>query len=78
MLYEVITIRVPGSQSSLAQERAAGRDIRPLYTPLDALKIAKENPDKKVIFFAIGFETTTPMTAALIDAAIKTGSYNFV
>ncbi len=69
-------IRVPGSKSSLAQERAAGRDIRPLYTPLDALKIAKENPDKKVIFFAIGFETTTPMTAALIDAAIRTGVKN--
>ena len=63
-------IRVPGSQSSLAAERAAGRDIRPLYTPMDALKIAKEHPDKKVIFFAIGFETTTPMTAALLHAAI--------
>jgi hydrogenase expression/formation protein HypD len=63
-------VRVPGSQSSLASERAAGRDVRPLYTPMDALKIAKENPDKKVIFFAIGFETTTPMTAALIQAAV--------
>jgi len=63
-------IRVPGSKSSLAAERAAGRDIRPLYTPMDALKIAGENPDKKVIFFAIGFETTTPMTAALIQAAL--------
>jgi len=64
-------IRVPGSQSSLAAERAAGRDIRPLYTPMDTLKIARENPDKKVIFFAIGFETTTPMTAALIQAALS-------
>jgi len=63
-------IRVPGSQSSLAAERAAGRDVRPLYTPMDALRIAKENPDKKVVFFAIGFETTTPMTAALIQAAL--------
>lgn len=63
-------IRVPGSQSSLAKERAAGYDVRPLYTPMDALKIAKENPDKKVIFFAIGFETTTPMTAALIQAML--------
>ena len=62
-------IRVPGSQSSLAAARAAGRDIRPLYTPMDALKIARENPEKNVIFFAIGFETTTPMTAALIHAA---------
>ncbi|WP_345970120.1 hydrogenase formation protein HypD [Sulfurimonas sp. HSL1-6] len=63
-------IRVPGSQSSLAVERAAGRDIRPLYTPMDALKIAKENPDKRVVFFAIGFETTTPMTAALLHAVV--------
>ncbi len=63
-------IRVPGSKSSLAKERAQGHDIRPLYTPLDALKIAKENPDKNVIFFAIGFETTTPMSASLIKAAL--------
>ncbi|HQS65620.1 MAG TPA: hydrogenase formation protein HypD [Sulfuricurvum sp.] len=59
-------IRVPGSESSLVEERARGCDIRPLYSPMDALKIAAENPTKKVIFFAIGFETTTPMTAALI------------
>lgn len=59
-------IRVPGSESSLVQERARGCDIRPLYSPMDALKIARENPTKNVIFFAIGFETTTPMTAALI------------
>ncbi|MDA3946209.1 MAG: hydrogenase formation protein HypD [Helicobacteraceae bacterium] len=64
-------IRVPGSKTSLAQERAAGYDIRPLYTPMDALKIAKENPDKRVVFFAIGFETTTPMTAAVIKATIE-------
>ena len=59
-------IRVPGSASSLVHERAQGCDIRPLYSPIDALKIARENPTKNVIFFAIGFETTTPMTAALI------------
>jgi hydrogenase expression/formation protein HypD len=64
-------IRVPGSKASLANERSAGNDIRPLYTPMDALKIAKENPNKKVIFFAIGFETTTPMTAAVIKLAIE-------
>ena len=69
-------IRVPGSESSLAQERAKGRDIRALYTPLDALKIARENPDKRVIFFAIGFETTTPMTAALLDQVVKQGVDN--
>lgn len=64
-------IRVPGSKSSLAQKRAEGYDIRPLYTPVDAIKIAKENPDKKVVFFAIGFETTTPMTAAVIKQTIE-------
>ena len=64
-------IRVPGSESSLAKERAKGCDIRTLYSPLDALKIARENPEKKVVFFAIGFETTTPMTAALIEQCIK-------
>jgi len=64
-------IRVPGSKSSLAEHRAKGYDIRPLYSPMDALGIAQDNPDKKVIFFAIGFETTTPMTAALIDRTVK-------
>lgn len=63
-------IRVPGSQTSLAKERSTGKDIRPLYTPMDAIKIAQDNPDKKVIFFAIGFETTTPMTAAVIKHTI--------
>ena len=64
-------IKVPGSQSSLAELRAEGYDIRPLYTPLDAISIAQENPDKKVIFFAVGFETTTPMTAAIIQTTLK-------
>ena len=64
-------IRVPGSKTSLQKIRAEGKDIRSLYSPLDVIKIAKENPDKKVIFFAIGFETTTPMTASLIKEVIK-------
>lgn len=64
-------IKVPGSNSSLAQERAKGCDIRALYSPLDAITIAKENPKKQVIFFAIGFETTTPMTATLIKTVQK-------
>ncbi len=63
-------IRVPGSKTSLQKLRSQGADIRSLYTPLDVLKIAKENPDKKVVFFAIGFETTTPMTASVIKMAI--------
>jgi hydrogenase expression/formation protein HypD len=69
-------IRVPGSKSSLALERAKGYDIRALYSPLDAIKIALENPDKKVIFFAIGFETTTPMTAAVLEQMEKRGIKN--
>ena len=69
-------IRVPGSQSSLALERAKGQDIRALYSPLDAIKIALENPDKNVVFFAIGFETTTPMTAALLEQVEKQGITN--
>lgn len=69
-------LRVPGSDSSLQKERAKGADIRALYSPLDALKIAIENPEKKVIFFAIGFETTTPMSAVLVEKCIKTGLKN--
>lgn len=63
-------IRVPGSKSSLQQVRAEGADVRSLYSPLDVIKIAKENPDKKVIFFAIGFETTTPMSAVLVEQVL--------
>lgn len=64
-------IKVPGSKGSLQDARAKGADVRFVYSPLDTLKIASDNPDKKVIFFAIGFETTTPMTAALIDIVLK-------
>jgi len=69
-------IKVPGSHGSLAQARSKGADVRFIYSPLDCLKIANENPDKKVIFFAIGFETTTPMTAALVDQTMKLGLKN--
>lgn len=69
-------IRVPGSESSLIKERANGSDIRMIYSPLDVLKIAKENPDKSIIFFAIGFETTTPMTAALLENVIENNIKN--
>lgn len=64
-------IKVPGSNGSLQDARSRGADVRFVYSPLDCLKIAQENPDKTVIFFAIGFETTTPMTAALLDTVIK-------
>lgn len=64
-------IKVPGSNGSLASARAKGADVRFLYSPFEVLKIAKENPHKRVVFFAIGFETTTPMTAALIEKVIE-------
>lgn len=64
-------IKVPGSNGSLQDARSKGADVRFVYSPLDCIKIAKENPSKKIIFFAIGFETTTPMTAALINTVIK-------
>lgn len=64
-------IKVPGSLGSLQDARSNGADVRFVYSPLDCIKIANENPTKKIIFFAIGFETTTPMTSALIDQVIK-------
>ncbi|MEA1917324.1 MAG: hydrogenase formation protein HypD [Campylobacterota bacterium] len=63
-------IKVPGSKGSLQDARAKGADVRFVYSPLDCLKIAKDNPTKTIIFFAIGFETTTPMSAALLDKIV--------
>ncbi|WP_028110920.1 hydrogenase formation protein HypD [Ferrimonas futtsuensis] len=71
-------IRVPGSKSTLAQARAQGADVRPLYDPMDAVKLAQENPDKTVIYFAIGFETTTPMTAVVVQMADQLGLPNLL
>ena len=63
-------MRVPGSTSSLAAEKAAGRDVRIVYSPLDALRIAEDEPDRQVVFVSVGFETTTPAIAScLLDAA---------
>lgn len=71
-------LRVPGSKkSSLLQAKAKGADIRMLYSIADALTIASENPSKKVVFFAIGFETTTPPTALAIHQAQKMNLTNF-
>ena len=53
-------MRVPGSRGSLLEAKAAGADVRMVYSPLDALRIAKANPDRETVFFAIGFETTAP------------------
>ncbi|SIO92880.1 hydrogenase formation protein HypD [Vibrio spartinae] len=62
-------IRVPGSRLSLAECRANGGSVMPIYDPMDVLEIAKQNPQQKVVYFAIGFETTTPMTAVLVQQA---------
>ena len=64
-------IKVPGSNGSLQDARAKGADVRFVYSPMECMKIAQENPEKKIIFFAIGFETTTPMTAVLVEQVIK-------
>ena len=70
-------MRVPGSKTSLLGARAAGADVRMVYSPLDALKIAKKNPDKSVVFFALGFETTAPSTAMTVLQAAKDNVSNF-
>ncbi|MBD3327075.1 hydrogenase formation protein HypD [candidate division KSB3 bacterium] len=70
-------MRVPGSRSTLAQERARGADIRTVYSSLDALDIAAETPDRQVIFLGIGFETTAPTSAAAILEAAKRNIDNF-
>ena len=62
-------IRVPGTDSSLQAERACGRDIRVVYSAMDALDIARQNPDKRVVFLGVGFETTAPTIAATILTA---------
>jgi hydrogenase expression/formation protein HypD len=59
-------MRVPGSQKSLLQAKAQGADIRMVYSPMDALQIARENPDREIVFFGLGFETTAPSTALTI------------
>ena len=63
-------IKVPGSYGSLQNARAKGLDIVFVYSPLEIIKIAQENPNKKIVYFAIGFETTTPMSAALLQKVI--------
>ncbi len=70
-------MRVPGSNGSLLEARAAGADVRVVYSPLDALRIARENPDREVVFFAIGFETTAPSTALTLKRARAESVKNF-
>ncbi len=71
------TMRVPGSEGSLIDAQADGADVRMVYSPLDALKLAYQNPDRKVVFFAIGFETTAPSTAVTLLHAKRMGVRNF-
>jgi hydrogenase expression/formation protein HypD len=70
-------MRVPGSKTSLLDAKAAGADVRMVYSPLDALKIAKKNPDSRVVFLALGFETTAPSTAMTLLQAAKDRVENF-
>jgi hydrogenase expression/formation protein HypD len=70
-------MRVPGTHGSPIEYKARGADVRMVYSPLDALKIAQENPDRHVVFFAIGFETTAPSTALTIMRAKALGIRNF-
>lgn len=70
-------LRVPGSRKSLLQARAAGADIRILYSPVEAVRIAQENPGREVVFFAVGFETTAPANALAILHARHHGLTNF-
>jgi hydrogenase expression/formation protein HypD len=70
-------LRVPGSEKDLLMVKAAGGDIRIVYSPLDAVKIARENPEKEVVFFAVGFETTAPANAMAVHQAKQLGVKNF-
>ncbi len=69
-------LRVPGSKSDLLSVKAQGGDVRTLLSPLDALKLAKNNPDKEIVFFAVGFETTAPVIALTLVQAKKQGLKN--
>jgi hydrogenase expression/formation protein HypD len=70
-------LRVPGSSQDLFAVKSAGGDVRVVYSPLDALTIARENPDRQVVFFGIGFETTAPANAMTVHQAKRLGVPNF-
>ena len=70
-------MRVPGGRGSLLEAKARGADVRMVYSPLDALELARRNPDREVVFFAIGFETTAPATAVTLLRARAEGVRNF-
>lgn len=70
-------LRVPGSKQSLLEAKAAGADVRMLYSPLEAVNLARQNPDKEVVFFAVGFETTAPANALSVLHAEREGIKNY-
>lgn len=70
-------LRVPGSRSDLLDVKARGADVRVVYSPLDCLKIAEQNPDQSIVFFAVGFETTAPANAMAVWQANKREMDNF-
>jgi hydrogenase expression/formation protein HypD len=70
-------LRVPGSEQDLLSVKAAGGDVRIVYSPLDALKLATQHPDREVVFFAVGFETTAPANAMAVYQAKQAGVTNF-
>jgi len=70
-------LRVPGSEKDLLTVKAAGGDVRIVYSPLDALKLARQNPEKKIVFFAVGFETTAPANAMSVWQAKQLDLKNF-
>jgi hydrogenase expression/formation protein HypD len=70
-------LRVPGSKKSLMQAKADGADIRIVYSPMDALDLARANPEREMVFFGLGFETTMPSTALTVLAAEREGTGNF-
>ena len=70
-------IRVPGTEMSLAGARAKGAQVRPVYSPLDAVEMARQNPDEQIVFLAVGFETTTPSACLAAETAKNCGLTNF-
>lgn len=70
-------LRVPGTDTDLLSAKAAGGNVRIVYSPLEAVKIAQEHPDRQVVFFAVGFETTAPATAMAVSEAARQGIDNF-
>jgi hydrogenase expression/formation protein HypD len=70
-------LRVPGTGESLLHAKSEGADVRILYSPLDAVKLARANPERKIVFFAVGFETTTPVHATAVLHAERQGLENF-